>query len=450
MRPPGDGEAKGARTIPFSPRAASGSELHHENAIFDGHFDARLPRVTERLDLVDPYLTRFQANVIEVRDRGGRPAAVLDRSAFYPEGGGQPADRGTLGGASVVDVVSEEGVVLHLLEGAVPAGRVEGVVDWRRRFDHMQQHHGQHLLSASFEKLWGARTVSFHLGADTCTIDLDRPAAELGVDRLRAAEAAANELVWRDLAVTARDRDAAELARLPLRKEALKGARVVVVADDRTGGEPEILDASPCGGTHPRRTGEVGAIAVLGVEKWGTGARVEFDCGARVLRLLGAARDLLASSCRPLRCAPPELGAAVERLAEEAASRRKEAERLISALGAAEADRLAAAAPPPAPVMAELSPPLGSPAGLRALAQALAARGRTAFLGAVEGGRAHLCFARPRGPGPHLGEVLRRVAEEGGGKGGGAPDLAQGSVADIGELGRLLYSAARSAEDPKA
>jgi alanyl-tRNA synthetase len=403
--------------------------------------------VTERLYLGDAYLARFEAEVVSARDRGGRPAVILDRSAFYPEGGGQPADRGTLGGIPVVDVREEDGEVLHLLGGPAPSGRVLGEVDWRRRFDHMQQHHGQHLLSAAFERLYGARTVSFHLGEELCTIDLDRAPSRIGPAELRGAESAANEAVWRDLPVAAREHSPEELARLPLRKEAVKGSRVVVVSAGGPGGG-EVVDASPCGGTHPRRTGEVGAVAVLRAHRWGEGTRVEFACGARVLRLLHEAAERLSRASGALRCAPAEVPAGVERLLEESASRRKEAERLVEALAAAEASRLAEA--PPGPVVARLEPPLSAPAGLRAAAQALATRGRTALLGGVEGGRAHLCFARPRGPGPNLGEALRRAAGEVGGKGGGSAELAQGSGPEVGALGRALDSARKSVEDPGA
>src|SRR5690349_4279831 len=120
--------------------------------------------MSERLYETDPYLSRFEAEVVAERRLGERPALVLSRTAFYPEGGGQPSDRGTLGGARVVDVQQVGGEILHAIEGALPAGRVTGELDWPRRFDHMQQHHGQHLLSAAFEKLLAAPTVSFHLG----------------------------------------------------------------------------------------------------------------------------------------------------------------------------------------------------------------------------------------------------------------------------------------------
>ena len=398
--------------------------------------------MTEKLYLSDPYLSQFEATITATRVHGGRAALLLDRSAFYPEGGGQPADRGHVGGASVVDVVEGEGEVLHVLgEGPAPevGSRVACAVDWTRRFDHMQQHHGQHLLSTAFLRLRGAATVSFHLGAETCTIDLDQPPASLPPGALSAAEAEANRLVWADLPVEARERTPEELAALPLRKDATKGTRIVVVGTASAGA---VVDASPCGGTHPRRTGEVGAVAVLRAQKWGAGTRVEFACGGRVLSLLHLAEERLSRASAALRCAPPELVLAVGKLAEEGQARRKELDRMLEALAAVEAERLAGIHPAGAPVSARLDGSLGSPAGIKAVAQALAARGRIALVAGVEGERAHLCFARARGPGVHLGEILRESAALLGGKGGGAPELAQGSGPDGARLDEALAAAA--------
>src|SRR5258707_15139277 len=172
----------------------------------------------DRLYLRDPYLRSFRARVLEMRDLDGKPAAVLDRSAFYPEGGRQPGDRGALGGVRVLNTQERGGAVLHVLERPVQ-GEVEAQIDWERRFDHMQQHHGQHLLSAAFDKA-GAPTVSFHLGERTCTIDLDTPLAPLD---LRAAERAANQSIWRNLPVIAREFTGEERGKLPRRKEPVKG-----------------------------------------------------------------------------------------------------------------------------------------------------------------------------------------------------------------------------------
>ncbi len=270
--------------------------------------------MTERLYLQDPYLRSFRARVLEVRELDGRPAAILDRTAFYPEGGGQPGDRGTLGGTGVLDTQERDGAILHLLEKPVQPGEIDAQIDWRRRFDHMQQHHGQHLLSAAFDKL-GAPTVSFHLGERTCTIDLDAPLGKLDLPQ---AEALANDSIWRDLPVVARDFSGEERARLPLRKEPVKGDRVVLV---------EGVDASPCGGTHPARTGEVGCVAVLKAQKWGEGkSRVEFACGARAVRLLHEATDVLAGAADALKTAPADVAQAASRVAAEAQARRKAAD----------------------------------------------------------------------------------------------------------------------------
>src|SRR5256714_7298659 len=369
--------------------------------------------MTERLYLQDPYLTRFTARIVSVADISGRSAAVLDRSAFYPEGGGQPADRGTLGGAAVVDVQEREGAVLHVLDRAPQPGEVEGIVDWQRRFDHMQQHHGQHLLSAAFERVLQAPTTSFHLGERTCTIDLDCSISRLETAVLRAAESAANESVWRNLPVVARDFAADERATLPLRKEPVKGDRVVLV---------EGIDASPCGGTHPSRTGEVGAIAVLQAQKWGAGkARVEFVCGARVVRLVDEQGRWVAGAAEALKCAQPEIAEAARRIAAEALARRKAVESLEKEVARLQAAELVARG---SPVVAKVE----RSSLMRAVAAAVAERGATALIAAVEDGRAHLCFARPRGAtGPGMNELLRDALQLLSGKGGGNADFAQGS-----------------------
>ncbi len=245
--------------------------------------------------------------------------------------------------------------------------------------------------------------------------------------------------------MTVREFSPAELARLPLRKEPARGARVVVVAPEPLGEgfDPAgILDASPCGGTHPPRTGAVGAIAVLGAQKWGSGTRVEFLCGGRVVAALAEADRRIQEAAGALRCAPAELPSAASRAAGEAAARRRELERLLAAAAEVEADRLAAAVAAPAAVRAVLAPPAaGAAAWTRMVAQALVARGRVALLGAVEEGRAQLAFARPRGPGVNMGELLRTAAAALEGKGGGSQDFAQGSGTEIGKLEEVLAGA---------
>ena len=247
---------------------------------------------TERLYFSDAYLTRFSARVIARAERGGRPAVALDQSAFYPEGGGQPADAGTLGGVAVLDVQADDGLVWHTLAAPLDADVVQGQVDWARRFDHMQQHHGQHLLSAAFEQLFGLKTVSFHLGAAAATIDL--AATALAAEQAAAAEDLTNQVIWEDRPVLARFVTPEELARLPLRKPPqVRGAvRVVSVPD---------FDHSACGGTHPRATGGVGLAHLRRWERRGEVVqKVRARTRGTVLRSLAILLFPMASCCARL------------------------------------------------------------------------------------------------------------------------------------------------------
>lgn len=389
--------------------------------------------MTDRLYLTDPYLTRFDAEVVATRTHAGRPAAVLSRTAFYPEGGGQPADRGFLGGVAVVDVQQDGDDVVHVLASPVAVGPVTGEVDWARRFDHMQQHHGQHLLSAAFVKVLAAPTVSFHLGEELCTIDVGVALARLDDEAFARVEDACNESVFRDLPVSARDYAPDELAHLDLRKQAVKGSRVVVV---------EGVEASPCGGTHPRRTGEVGVVAVLRAQRWGDDvSRVEFVCGRRVPRVLRRARVDLGAAADALRCPASDVGAVARKVADDARDSRRELGRLESALAALEAGRLDRESPP-GPVARVLEGELATAARLRLVAAGLAARGRTALLAARADGRVWLCFQRPSGPGPSMSELLKAAAAALGGKGGGSAELAQGSAPEGAGLDEALAKAA--------
>lgn len=391
---------------------------------------------TERLYYGDSYLREFMATVVDHGEAGGRPALALDRSAFYPEGGGQPADRGTLNGLAVADVQAEGGRVWHVLAraadlAALPVGAsAVGAIDWARRLDHMQQHCGQHMLTAAFVAACGIATTSFHLGADVATIDLDVP--ELGADRARAAEDLANAMIWEDRPVTARFVTPEELATLPLRKppSVSSNVRVVTIAD---------FDYSACGGTHPRSTGGVGAIRVLRWSRQRGGVRVEFACGGRALaafrRLSAAAGD--AAAC--LSVGLDELPAAVDR--QQAALRlaQKELEQAQVALDAAEgaARYDAAEACGPARIVRARLAGL-SVERLRRIAQAIAGRpGGVAILGAP-GERAQLVVACAADSGCDARKILAAGLAPLGGRGGGGPTLAQGGGPQVAALEAAL------------
>src|SRR5438128_9258541 len=236
---------------------------------------------TERLYYTDCYLREFEASVVAAEPAPQGCRVYLDRSAFYPESGGQPSDRGTLGGIPVLDAVDEGDAVAHLVGRKPESETVRGEIDWLRRFDHMQQHTGQHVLSAAFEHLFRVRTVSFHLGADVSTIDLAR---ETTAAEIEAAEREANRVVWEDRPVTIRFASAEEAASLPLRKEPKREGTLRLI-------DVERFDLSACGGTHVARTGAIGIIAVAAWERFKGGEGVEFLCGGRALDRFGSLRD---------------------------------------------------------------------------------------------------------------------------------------------------------------
>jgi len=375
--------------------------------------------MSSRLYYSDPYLTSFDATVIEALEIEGRPAVVLDRSAFYPTSGGQPFDVGTLGAARVVDVVDlEDGRVAHVLEHQIAAGgTVSATIDWARRFDHMQQHTGQHVLSAAFEHVHRARTESFHLGTAASTIDLSMA---LDSAHVAAAEAEANRIVWEDRAVNVRFVSAEEAAALPLRKESSRAGtlRLVEVAD---------YDLSACGGTHVARTGAIGLVAVAGLERFKGGTRVEFLCGGRALRAFGRQRDVLAACVRQLSVLPGELPAALERLQADGRQQRSTMRDLQGRLVQHEAAALAAAAEDVRGVRLVAARVEGYDAqGLKGLAQAVAERpGHAAVLVGADS-PASLVVARAADVPLDSGALLRALTGRFGGKGGGRPELAQG------------------------
>ncbi len=382
--------------------------------------------MTERLYYQDAYLTEFDAMVVAREVWAGRAAVELDRTAFYPEGGGQPADQGTLDGRAVVDVQWVEGRILHLLADGQRADdlpdRVHGAVAWPRRWDHMQQHSGQHILSQAFSAAVGAETVAFHLGADAATIDLDRVGLDEGA--LRQVEEIANDVVMANRPVIARFVTPAELATLPLRRPptVMEGIRIVEVAG---------FDWSACGGTHVRATGEVGAIKIIKTERRGAETRVTFLCGRRALADYGRKHALVQRVANRFTCAEDELEAAVERLDDEARRARKELRALEEELVRHQAAALWAEAPLRGDlrVVARIFAD-HTPERMRALARALCERPRTIALLGWSGASPQWVFARSQDLTIDMGAVLRVALQSAGGRGGGRGEWAQGGGGD--------------------
>jgi alanyl-tRNA synthetase len=364
-------------------------------------------------------LADFEARVLECLPAAdGRSIAVLDQSAFYPTSGGQPHDTGTLGAVRVLDVIDrEDGSIGHVVEGGLPVGPVHGRVDWDRRFEHMQQHTGQHVLSAAFDRLRQARTVSFHLGTASSTIDLDR---DVSAEHIAAVEAEANRIVWEDRPVHIRFATDEEAARLPLRKEPARTGQLRLI-------EVEGFDLSACGGTHVARTGAIGMIAVASWERFRGGTRVEFLCGVRALRGYRTLRTSVADSIRLLSVLPVELPAAIDRQQAEARDLKRRLKELHTALAAFEADALAAKAEASSGVAVVATAMEGWDAnGLKLVASQIAARPAHIAILISSPPPAALVVARSADVRADCAAILQALTARFGGKGGGRPELAQG------------------------
>ena len=381
--------------------------------------------MTERLYYADPYCREFDARIGRVDHRDGRTLVALDRTAFYPTSGGQPFDTGTLGALRVVDVFDEDEVVLHALDAGAgplpePGQPVHGAIDWRRRFDHMQQHSGQHVLSAAFDRLFSSRTVSFHLGTASSTIDLDR---ELSAKDIAVAEAGANSVVWEDHPVLIRFVSAEEAAGLPLRKETAREGTLRLI-------EIEGFDLSACGGTHVARTGSIGAIAIGTVERFKGGQRVEFVCGGRALDRFRSMQETLGGAVRLLSVLPDEVPNAIERLQAETRSRQRSLTGLEQELARYRADALAAGAERSTAGRLVLATVDADANGLKSLASAIVTRPGYVVVLASSSQPALVVAARSKDLTIAAQQVIAGLTASFGGRGGGRPDLAQAGGLD--------------------
>lgn len=379
--------------------------------------------MTERLYYSDAYLRSFEARIVDRLEVSGRPAVILDRTAFYPEGGGQPADRGVLNRVEVVDVQSREAddEVLHVLSAPLAEEAVTGVVDHTRRFDLMQQHTGQHILSQAFLHTASAETIAFHLNPDpsegALTIDLDRTGlTPAEIDR---AEEFANTIVYENRPVIGRFVNDEELQALPLRKPPKVDKAIRIV-------EVQGFDWSPCGGTHVSRTGEVGMIKIVKVEKRGAEMRIEFRCGRRALFDYRRKHQLISQVASDLTIGFRELDQAIGRMQADARAARKQLLEAEARLQQYEARELLNAIEPRGDFGLIAQTWLNRDAAyLKRMANLLVAQPKTVALLGATGQSSSLVFARSKDLSSDLAALLKAAAARLGGKGGGSPDFAQ-------------------------
>ncbi|HEY4365203.1 MAG TPA: alanyl-tRNA editing protein [Bryobacteraceae bacterium] len=385
--------------------------------------------MTERLYYSDCYLSEFRARVVEAD--AGRTRVYLDRTAFYPTSGGQPFDMGTLGGVPVIEVVDEEDRVAHVLEVALEAGEVTGHVDWARRFDHMQQHTGQHLLSAVFEELYQMRTLSFHMGAETSTIELGAPS--LSTAQIERVEERCAQIVAeaRPVIVTFEDAESAA----GLRKESQRSGTLRIVAI-------EGLDRSACGGTHVRTTAEIGLVLTRKLDKVRNNVRIEFVCGRRALaqartdyRVLAAVGRALSA---PFEKAPEMIAAQAERVK----GLEKSVQKLATELAVREGRELFAATEADAEGIRRVTQRGAIDEAMRARAQAFLVGGKAVFL-AVSAEPPSVLLAASGDSGVHAGDRVKAAVSAAGGRGGGNANLAQGSVPDAATLAAVEEAISR-------
>ena len=400
--------------------------------------------MTARLDYLDAYQTHFTAQVRALQTWRGQPAVILDQTCFYPTSGGQLHDTGTLSGVNVVDVAAEQGAVLHILAAPPPFGVgdvVEGAIDWARRYDHMQQHSGQHLLSQLFYQRYGFETVSVHFGREEATLDLD--AAGIDLARLEEIEQAANELAYYALEIRAYFVDDRTVAELPLRRPPAVTGQIRIV-------EIDGFDYSACGGTHVHTTAEIAPIKLLRQERRRDQTRLTFLCGLRAIQDYRTKHRLLLESAALFSTDPASVPALTQRLHAQLRDLQRENALLQEQLLDHEVAALLATAPrvQGAALVEHLSADRSADA-LKRLAARLRAQPQTiGLLASTADNRLTVIFCRSDDLTLHVGNLLRDTLAAFGGRGGGRPDYAQGGGVAPAIAPDLLAHARRLLSDP--
>jgi alanyl-tRNA synthetase len=394
---------------------------------------------TERLYYSDSHLIEFEAFVTDKTDRvSGWTAVTLDRTAFYPTGGGQPSDTGTLNGERVLECIDdEENGVLHVIQGRAPdvGATVKGRIDWPRRLDHIQQHTGQHILSQAFVTLFNAPTRGFRVLSEVCEIDVELTNATNEVVE-RAVELA-NNVIWEDRQITITSATAAEAAQLPLRKDPSRDGELRLI-------EIEGFDLTPCGGTHAYRTGEVGMIVVRHWERAKGLTRIEFAAGTRALADYRRANKTARAVAGLFSAGRDEAAKLAARMVEENKDLHRRVRSLEEIAARVEADELLAAASPNTDGVRIVCNIFDNrdAESLKRLALALISHPKTiALLGSRDKEAARVVFAKATDAPGDMNALMRAASTALDGRGGGKPDIAQGGGKNIEKLEQVIDDA---------
>ena len=392
---------------------------------------------TKRLYWENPYITEFKANILSISDYEKdttKSIVVLDETAFYPEGGGQPSDKGFIGDAKVEYVYEENSIIYHVIDQNLPI--IENIacnIDWNRRFDHMQQHLGQHILSSTIESLYNANTVGFHLGNDIVTIDINKEA--LAPEEISEIEMLANKYIYNNLPVTIHYPEANEISKFKLRKPPTVSEGIRIVEIDNT-------DFSPCGGTHPNSTGEVGIIKIKGLEKMRGNTRIEFLCGGRALKDYSWKNTYINSISSLLSIKDTETLSFVQKIYQESKQLEKENRNLQRSLLEYQIKELYNEGEEIKNHRVVIKIYEGIDfKSLQFMASALNKYDKTIALLATKNDKAQVVFTRSQELKLDISKLFKEVIGLINGKGGGNPAAAQGGGDDLANLDSMMEAA---------
>ncbi|MDH4219419.1 MAG: DHHA1 domain-containing protein [Candidatus Aminicenantes bacterium] len=385
---------------------------------------------SNRLYFENPYQVEFEAHVIKKTSHDGKPAVVLDQTFFYPEGGGQPADKGTINGIQVIHVLEEDEQIMHVLKEDITSDFVKGEIDWGRRFDHMQQHAGQHILSQCFVRIFEAKTLSFHLGEKLSTLEIDM--RKITEEEVEKVEKLANDIVFQDREIKSQFLGEEGIQSVPLRKPSQKKGLIRVV-------EVSGFDCTACGGTHPRRTGEIGMVKILRWERIRNNIRLEFISGGRALQDYTRKHRDLRQLSNQLTVDESEVTASFEKLMYELKAQKSKARKMQENLIQYEAEEVIQGAEEKIvkKIFTERTPE-----EIRLLVLSIIKKGEFVVLFGLKGeARAHVFLACSESFDLDMRELVPVVASLIDGRGGGRPGLIEIAGEKISNLDKALEKA---------